>query len=383
VTRPAYITRLSAFLPNRPVENDEMERVLGQTGERPSRARRVVLRNNGIRQRHYVIDPDTGVVRYNNAQLTAAAVRALCSDGYTLDRIQCIAVGTSLADQLMPSHGVMVHGELGNPACEVVTTSGVCVAGVLALKYAWLAIKSGECDHAVAAGSEVASLAMRSQRFAAEKDNAAGAIEARPELAFEKDFLRWMLSDAAGAMALAPEPRRDASSLRIDWIDVFSHAHEMPACMYAGADRAADGRLTGWMQFDHAALGEHSVFAVKQDVRLLNDHIALYCAEKPFAAVMQKRGLRAAEVDWFLPHLSSFFFEPKLAAVLEKIGLPIPRSRWFTNLATRGNTGSASIYLMLEELIASGRAEPGQRIVCVVPESGRFSTAIMHLTVVR
>jgi hypothetical protein len=55
-----YITHLSAFLPNAPVSNDDMEAVLGQVGDRPSRARRTVLRSNGIQTRHYAVDPGHG-----------------------------------------------------------------------------------------------------------------------------------------------------------------------------------------------------------------------------------------------------------------------------------------------------------------------------------
>jgi len=58
--RTAYITRSSVCLPNAPVENHQVEAILGQVGERPSRARRVVQRSNGIRRRYYVIDPLTG-----------------------------------------------------------------------------------------------------------------------------------------------------------------------------------------------------------------------------------------------------------------------------------------------------------------------------------
>ena len=35
-----------------------------------------------------------------------------------------------------------------------------------------------------------------------------------------------------------------------------------------------------------------------------------------------------------------------------------------------------------EELVCSGRAKKGQRLVCLVPESARFTFAVMHLTVV-
>ena len=136
--RSVFITRTASFLPNAPVGNDDIEGVLGQVGGRPSRARRIILRNNGICQRHYAIDPATGKATHSNAQLTAEAVRLLTGDDFDLSSIDCLATGTSLPDQLMPNHGVMVHGELGNPACEVVTTAGICASGIAALKYAWL-----------------------------------------------------------------------------------------------------------------------------------------------------------------------------------------------------------------------------------------------------
>lgn len=378
--RPVYITRLAALLPNRPVGNDEIERVLGQPGAQPSRVRRLINRQNGIVQRHYVIDPDTGAVRYNNAQLTAAAVRALCDEHFGLDALQCLAVGTSSPDQIVPGHAVMVHGELGSPSCEVLSAAGICLASTAAMKFAWMAVGAGQCDNAVSTGSEVASLVLRKHRFEPELDAAAEALAQRPELAFDKDFLRFMLSDGAGAALLQPAPRSGAVNLRIDWIDLFSYAGELPTCMYAGADRADDGSLNGWMGFDHAALGARSVFALKQDVRLLNEHIIDCALVRPLRAAIARHDLTADAIDWFLPHLSSMFFAPRVAQALEQMDFQIPSARWFTNLATRGNTGAASILLMLEELVASGRVQPGQRVLCVVPESGRFSSGLIHLT---
>jgi 3-oxoacyl-[acyl-carrier-protein] synthase-3 len=63
-------------------------------------------------------------------------------------------------------------------------------------------------------------------------------------------------------------------------------------------------------------------------------------------------------------------------------GLDIPLSRWFTVIETCGNAGSASIYIMLDALLRSGRIARGQRLLCFVPESGRFSSAFLHLTAV-
>src|SRR5689334_19473998 len=153
--QPVYIQKLSAFLPNAPISNDEMEKVLGQINGKPSRVRRIILRSNGILARHYVIDPQTGEPRFNNAQLTAEAVRGLSGDGFSLSQLDLLACGTSSPDQIAPGHAVMVHGELGNVPCETVSMAGICCAGIGALKYAHMAVASGAARRAVATGSEV------------------------------------------------------------------------------------------------------------------------------------------------------------------------------------------------------------------------------------
>jgi len=383
MSRDVFITRTASFLPLDPVDNDHVEQVLGMAGDRPSRTRRVTLRSNGITSRHYVIDPLSGQARYTNASITAEAVRRLAGDGFSLDAITCLSTGTSVPDQILPNHGVMVHGELGGPPCEVVATAGVCAAGATALKYAWLAVRSGEHESAVATGSEAISPVLRGIRYATETEEMANRLEAQPELAFEKDFLRWMLSDGAGAVLLQPAPAATGPSLRVDWIDVFSYANEMPVCMYAGADReASSGALTGWAQYSHEDLGRRSVLAIKQDVKLLNAHVVEMCLVRPLTAVVARRGLQAGAVDWFLPHMSSEYFRRPIAAGLERAGLPIAAEKWFTNLSRVGNIGAGSIFVMLDELLRSGRLRAGERLLGFVPESGRFSSAFIHLTVV-
>jgi 3-oxoacyl-[acyl-carrier-protein] synthase-3 len=56
--------------------------------------------------------------------------------------------------------------------------------------------------------------------------------------------------------------------------------------------------------------------------------------------------------------------------------------KWFTNLTKCGNTGAASIYIMIEEIYHSGLLQKGQKLLCYIPESGRFSSAFMLLEVV-
>lgn len=378
---PVFINRISASLPHDPVDNEQMEARLGMVGGKPSRARKLVLRRNGIQQRYYVIDPLTGEPSMSNAQLSAAAIRGLVGEGFELDTLDCLVASTSSPDQLMPGHGVMVHGELGNPPCEVATTAGICLCGMTALKYAWMSVASGESRNAVACGSEVASTLMQARNFNAEYDSRVEELENHPEIAFEKDFLRWMLSDGAGAVLLQDRLNAHGLSLRVDWLDIFSFADQMPACMYAGAEME-DGSLRGWSRYDADERARQSVMAIKQDVKLLNDNIVKYTVEEALRRIMARRELRVADIDWFLPHYSSEFFRDRLAVGLANVGLPIPQARWFTNLTSKGNTGAASIFIILEELFNGGRLRSGQKLLCYVPESGRFSSAFMHLTVV-
>lgn len=107
-----FITKASRFLPNDPVGNDDMETFLGMVDGKPSKARRVILRRNGIKQRYYALDKN-GNITHTNAQMAANAIRGLLDDHLTVDDIDLLACGTGSPEQLIPSHGVMVHGELG------------------------------------------------------------------------------------------------------------------------------------------------------------------------------------------------------------------------------------------------------------------------------
>jgi 3-oxoacyl-[acyl-carrier-protein] synthase-3 len=372
-----FLTRTAAYLPLEPVGNDEIESVLGMVGGRPSRARRLVLRSNGIRTRHYAIDRETGEPVMTNAQLAAHAVRGLGDVG----PVDCLAAATTRPDQLMPGHGVMVHGELGWPRLEVASLAGVCVAGAAAFKYAWMAVKAGGAERAVAVASELASVGLRASNFEAEAEHKLQELAERPEIAFEKDFLRWMLSDGAGAVLLETEARGPLS-LRVDWVEIESAANELPACMYSGAEQNADGSLTGWQNYSTKEWAERSVFTVKQDVRLLNDNVMRATLKEPLQRLVKKHGLSADRIDWFLPHYSSQYFAGQVAEKIAEAGLPIPHERWFTNLVEKGNTGSASPFIMLDELFRSGRIRKGHRLLMYIPESGRFSGAFIHLTAV-
>ena len=98
--------------------------------------------------------------------------------------------------------------------------------------------------------------------------------------------------------------------------------------------------------------------------------------------LMAEGVLDVRKVDHLLCHYSSHHFRSRIYEMLERCGASVPYEKWYTNLYTRGNTGCASIMIMLDEFLRDGRALPGETLLCIVPESGRFNVAYMHMTVV-
>ena len=374
-----FITKAAKFFPNDPVSNDDMESYLGMVDGKPSKARRIILRRNGIKQRYYALDKD-GNTTHTNAQMAANAIRGLLDDHLSVDDIDLLACGTATPEQILPSHGVMVHGELGGKRnIEVVSLAGSCCSGVDTLKYACMSVQLGLTENAVAVASERPSAWMRASYFQKESEKLS-LLENQPMLAFEKDFLRWMLSDGAMALLIQGQPNQSDLSLRIDWIDITSFANTKEACMFSGAEKTADGKLKGWADYPGEDWLTESIFALKQDTRMLAENI-VPLGVTYLLQMGEKYHFTPDDIDWFLPHLSSMFFKDKILEETKNRGFYIPEEKWFLNLPYVGNIGSASAFAMVEELMYSGNLKKGQKILLMIPESARFSYCYCMLTV--
>lgn len=375
--KEVYINKISKYLPNRPISNDEMEEKLGFLNGKASKGRRIVLRNNKIKTRYYAID-DSGNITHNNAQLTKEAVTALCDADFKAEDIELLSCGTSSPDQILPSHAAMVHGFLKNGNLEINSPSGACCSGMNALKYGYMSVKSGETKNAVCTGSERTSSWMMSDTFEEEIKHLE-TLDNNPILAFNKDFLRWMLSDGAGAFLLESEPKGN-QPLKMEWMESYSYAHEIEACMYAGADKLEDGFLKPWSEYPSDQWSKKSLFAMKQDVKLLGENILVKGVDSLKKAIT-KHDLKPEDIDYYLPHVSSYYFKDNLYKEMIAQGVEIPWENWFMNLSKVGNVGAGSIYIMLEELANSGKLKKGDKILLSVPESARFAYAYALLTV--
>lgn len=367
-----FINSLGVFLPNNSISNDEMEDYLGRIQGISSKVRGKILAQNGIKTRYYALDKNQNST-HTNAQLAAhASKNALKNSGVIPKDIEMLAVGTTQGDLPVPGFASLVHAQLGIPECELASFQSVCASGMMAIKSAFCQIKSQEKTNALCVGSEFASRLFKASRFESQ-----GA----KTLPFDTEFLRWMLSDGAGAMVLEDKPNSKGLSLKIEWIDIKSHAHENSLCMYVGPSDKTNGKIQGWLDYpDYETASAKGAINLKQNTRLLDKVIAVGVSH--YFDLIDQGKLKTEEIDWLCCHYSSQYFKKPIMELLKNGGAHIPEKKWFSNLPTKGNTGAASIFIMLEELMYSGKLNIGDSIVCMVPESGQFITSFMKLKVV-
>lgn len=366
-----YITSSGVFLPNQAISNEEMEDYLGRINGKDSVAKARILKQNGIKSRHFAIDKHQEST-HSNAQMAVNAIEnALAKSTLSSKEVALLCTGTTQADLPIPGFASMVHAKLPFHRCEVASFQSVCASGMMALKSAFAQIKSDEKNNAICVGSEFASRLFKASRF--EKQQ----IDSLP---FNAEFLRWMLSDGAGAFVLQNKKNEKGISLKIDWIDLKSHANEFPVCMYTGKIDNKNEEEPTWLDYpSYEEASQAGAINLKQDTRLLDQVIKTGVAH--YFDLIDQGKINTKQIDWLCCHYSSEIFKEPIKELMDKGGGEIADEKWFSNLSTKGNTGAASIFIMLEELMYSGKLKAGDKILCMVPESGRFITSFMQLTV--
>ena len=150
-------------------------------------------------------------------------------------------------------------------------------------------------------------------------------------------------------------------SFQVNWTHSKSFANEAPLCMKL----------------------ESRSLLLSQDVNVLNEFMSQYSRESVIGA-METNNDRLGSYKIVLPHLSSYFFRRMMLRIIRELCSDSGGAvDYWTNLETVGNTGSASIYLMLNEYVNSHELNEGDKVLLFVPESGQFNFVIISLTVIR
>jgi len=162
-----------------------------------------------------------------------------------------------------------------------------------------------------------------------------------------------LLADAAGAAVL--EATEDGSVF-LDG-DLYSDGQYWDLLyMPAGGSRMPATAETVAQRQHYAKMKGSEVFKVA--VRMFVESTS---------ALLDRHGVKAQDVDIFIPHQANLRI---IEAAAKRVGLPMEKV--FVNVDRYGNTGAASVYVALEEAVATGRVKRGD-LMLIAAFGGGFA----------
>lgn len=358
--RPVYIAASGTFLPGEPIPRADMERVLGPIEGAPEPIQRWMDRTGPLMRDlldidhvHYAIDPVTRVFTDDNVTMSVkAAHRALTSAGMAASDIDLLCYGSAHQDQ-MPTSSARIQAALGIRRCDEIGIHANCTSAYKALYLAHQLIASGRNERALVLSSSMSSAELRGEYY-----NPA-------RLDRESLFLRWFLSDGAGALLLTAAP----GPVRVEATYIESLAGEKPSLMYNG--RPAHS-LNPREEFEQ---GRHHL---KQRFRnaLSNDIFQEEGGSVFFHGLQRMIAREHVPVDrvrFFQVNMPTRHIVDSIMDECAAIG--IPRSTLYTRLDRLGYCGPPMALVGLDSILRGETLAPGDRVLSFVTEVSHFMQA--------
>jgi len=318
-----HLTGWGAYAPSLVLTNADLERMVDTNDE-------WIVSRTGIRERHIAGPGETTA-----SMAAVAGLRAIATAGLRPDDIDLIIVGTLTPDYPMPSTAALVKGAIGNKRAAAMDLAAACSGFVFGYATAHAYVAAGLARHVLVIGAETLS------RYTDFTDRSTCIL----------------FGDGAGAAVLSASDE-PGGTLGIEMTTEPAGAYFiwLPG---GGAARPTSGAtLTAGEHFMKMKGAE----TFKMAVRTLGS---------TSLKALQKAGLGLADVDLVVPHQANSRIIEGLAK-----SLVFPMERVFVNVGCYGNTSAASVPLALNEAVASGRVEKGDRLLLVAFGAGVTSGAI-------
>lgn len=245
-----------------------------------------------------------------------AAKRALESANVTADAIDLLLVSTISSEYVMPCAACEVQAAIGADKAVCFDLNAACSGFILAYNTAVSGIEAGLYQTALVIGSECMS-----------------------HLISWKDRSTCILfGDGAGAVLLKASERRSY----------------LPVAHSDGRQKAA---LTMKSRHD----GGRDFLAAEYDLQMDGQAVFKFAVRKVpevIREVLEKNQLRMEDIRYFLLHQAN---RRIIEAVARHLGIAV--EKFPMNVAHCGNTSSASIPILLDELNHEGKLQKGDRLV--------------------
>lgn len=302
-------------VPERVVTNDDLAKLMDTTDE-------WIRSRTGIQRRHWVQEGETG------AQLAkAAAGRALEMAGLTAGDLDAIVYATSTPDHYVPGGGVFLQHEMGLTGIPSMDVHQACSGFIYSLSVADAWIRAGQFRRILVVGAEIQSTAM--------------------DVSSEGRNTAVIFADGAGAVVLVPEEDANRGLLAFDLHSEGQHAEmlwvDTPGCIYhprITKEHIDQGRH--FLQMDGKEVFRHAVTRMPESVR----------------AVLGRIGAEPKDLALLLPHQANL----RISEMVQR-ALKLSDDQVYNNIHEYGNTTAATIPILLDECVRSGRVKQGDLLV--------------------
>ncbi|MEK7701743.1 MAG: beta-ketoacyl-ACP synthase III [candidate division NC10 bacterium] len=308
--RRARIVGMGAYAPKRILTNDDLEKMVATSDE-------WIVQRSGIRERRIADESEA-----TSDLAVKAAQQALERASLVPEDIDFIAVGTTTPDMFFPSVGNIVQHRLGCGRAGSVDMLAACAGSVYSLSIGSQLVQTGKYRRVLCIGAETLSKITD----------------------FTDRGTCVLLADAAGAAVL--EACDDDRGI-IDF-NLFSDGQYWDLLyMPGGGSRHPATHETVDARMHYAKMKGNEVFKVA--VRMFVE-----CTRQ----ILARNGFTADDVSLFIPHQANLRI---IEAAAKRVNLPMERT--FVNVDRYGNTGAASVYVALEEAVATGRIARGDLVL--------------------
>lgn len=354
--RPVYVAGTGAFLPGDPIPFAEAQAVLGPIPGAPpaitawmERTGPLLAELLDVGHVHYALDPVTRTFTEDNVTMGAKAARRAL-DGR--DDVDLLCYGSAHQDQ-MPTASAQLQRALGIETCDELAIHANCTSAYKALYLAHQLIAAGRNEVALVVSSSIASSELRGEYYNPTK------------LDKESLFLRWFLSDGAGAVVLTAKP----TPVRLVATYIESLAGKKPSLMY-------NERPAYWMNpKDEYEAGAHHLRqrfrnALSTDIfQEEGGSVFLHGLRR----MLTREGLGPERIRYFQVNMPTRHIVDSIVAEAETFG--IPRSALYTRLDRLGYPGPPAALIGLDTLLREEELLPGDRILSFVTEVSAFLQA--------
>jgi 3-oxoacyl-[acyl-carrier-protein] synthase-3 len=306
----SHLLGTGGALPDRIVANDHFSYLVEGADE-------WILSRTGIGERRFAAENES-----TSDLATTAARNAIQNAGINPLDIDCIIVGTSTPDMILPATACMVQKNIGAKNAVAFDMNAVCSSFVFAVETADNYIKSGKYAKVLVIGADTYSKI----------------------LDFQDKNTSPLFGDGAGALILGASTERKgilSSLIKSDgngWelIQVPSSGSRKPVTAETIANKETTFKMEGKKVF---------IFATEVIPQII-------------AQVTERACIKPDELDHIIPHQANVRI---IDFISKKTG--ISKDKFLLNLDRCGNTAAASVGLALDENRRNGVIKPGEKVL--------------------